>query len=222
MENYKIDSTKKWDYENGFYLTCETGRIGKFMNHLDIYKKILDLPGDILEFGVFKGNSFVRLLSFRDLLEDQNSRKVIGFDAFGKFPNELESERDVDFASNHDDVAGYGISDLDLKNHLETKGLSNFELVKGDLIKTLPKFIENNPSLQISLLHIDVDIYEPSLVILESLWDKIVPGGILMLDDYGLIEGETVAVDEYFSNKNDIVINKSKYHSSPSYIVKPK
>ena len=43
-----------------------------------------------------------------------------------------------------------------------------------------------------------------------------------MLDDYGIIEGETVAVDEYFSNKNDIVINKSKYHSSPSYIVKPK
>jgi hypothetical protein len=37
--NYTVDLSKKWDYENGFYLTCETYRIGKFINHLEIYKK---------------------------------------------------------------------------------------------------------------------------------------------------------------------------------------
>ena len=47
MENYTVDASKKWDYENGFYLTCETSRIGKLLNHLEIYNKILELPGDI-------------------------------------------------------------------------------------------------------------------------------------------------------------------------------
>lgn len=94
MENYTIDVSKKWDYENGFYLTCETSRIGKLLNHLEIYKKIIDLPGDVLEFGVYKGASIVRLLSFRNLLENQFSRKVIGFDIFGKFPDNLSLDSD--------------------------------------------------------------------------------------------------------------------------------
>jgi hypothetical protein len=97
MNNYTIDPTKKWDYENGFYLTCETNRIGKFINQLEIYKQITDLPGDILEFGVYKGASIVRLLSFRQLFETEMSRKVVGFDIFSKFPNELELENDRKF-----------------------------------------------------------------------------------------------------------------------------
>ena len=100
MENYKVDPALKWDYENGFYLTCETGRIGKFLNHLEIYKKIIDLPGDVLEFGVYKGTSFVRLISFRDLLEETDVRKLIGFDAFGKFPDNLDLESDKTFVAN--------------------------------------------------------------------------------------------------------------------------
>ena len=63
MKNYSVDISKKWDYENGFYLTCETSRIGKFLNHLEIYNHILGIEGDILEFGVYKGASLVRLLS---------------------------------------------------------------------------------------------------------------------------------------------------------------
>ena len=100
MEHYKVDLDKKWDYENGFYLTCETGRIGKLLNHLEIYKKIMDVPGDILEFGVYKGTSLVRLMAFRDLLESTHSRKIIGFDAFGKFPDDLALESDKEFVTN--------------------------------------------------------------------------------------------------------------------------
>jgi len=39
------------------------------LNHLEIYKQIIPLPGDVLEFGVYKGSSFTRLIAFRDLLE---------------------------------------------------------------------------------------------------------------------------------------------------------
>lgn len=219
MENYSADPDLKWDYENGFYLTSETGRIGKFLNHLEIYRKITNLPGDILEFGVYKGSSFARLIAFRDLLETQASRRVVGFDAFGKFPSEVELSTDKDFIDQFEGAGGYGISDQELREHLERKGTGNFELVKGDILKTIPQFLLDNPSLKIALLHIDVDVYEPSKVILETLWERIVPGGILMLDDYGTVEGETKAVDDFFAGKNK-TIHKPPYYHIPSYIIK--
>lgn len=103
--------------------------------------------------------------------------------------------------------------------HLNNKGFRNYALVKGDIIKTIPEFLARNSSFKISLLHIDVDVYEPTIVILENLWDKIVKGGILMLDDYGMVEGETRAVDEFFSGKI-IQINKPRFNYIPSYIIK--
>lgn len=207
MHNYTADPSKKWEYENGFYLTCETNRIGKFLNHLEIYKLILGLPGEILEFGVFKGTSLVRLLTFRSLLESDYSRKVTGFDVFGQFPRDQDLESDRKFVENFEGTAGYGISKEELEMHLDNKGFKNYELIKGDIIETLPRFLDSNPSLRISLLHIDVDVYKPTKVILESLWDKLVTGGILMLDDYGTVEGETKAVDEFFTEKS-ITIRK--------------
>lgn len=219
-KNYTVDLTKKWDYENGFYLTCETNRIGKFLNHLEIYKMITHLPGDIMEFGIYKGTSIVRLLSFRDLLENQYSRKVYGFDIFGKFPTELSLKSDKDFVKNFENAGGYGISKQELTKLLDKKDFTNYELIDGDILKTIPTFISSKKSQKIALLHIDVDVYEPTKAILEHLWEKLVSGGIIMLDDYGTVEGETNAVDEFFKGKN-ITIHKPKYNYIPSYIIKP-
>lgn len=219
METYKVDLDQKWDYENGFYLTCETGRLGKLLNHLEIYKKILDLPGDVLEFGVYKGTSLVRLLSFRDLLEHQGSRKIVGFDAFGKFPDDLELEEDRDFVERFEQAGGYGISAEDLDDFLQAKGMKNYELVEGDINHSLPNYLEAHPAQKIALLHIDVDVYEPSKLILDLLWERVVPGGILMLDDYGTVAGETQAVDEFFAGQN-VRIHKLPHYHIPAYVIK--
>ncbi|WP_247232277.1 TylF/MycF/NovP-related O-methyltransferase [Telluribacter sp. SYSU D00476] len=220
MKNYTVNPDKKWDYENGFYLTCETNRIGKLLNHLDVYHKILDLPGDILEFGVYKGTSLVRLLSFRNLLENEYVRKVYGFDMFGKFPDALELESDRSFVEKFESAGGYGISSEELEMHLTNKGFINFSLVQGDILLTLPDFLAQNPALKIALLHIDVDVYEPTKFILENLWERVVKGGVVMLDDYGTVEGETRAVDEFFEDMA-IQIHKPRFNYIPSYIIKP-
>ena len=88
MQNRSIsleNEKKVWDAENLFYLNAKPSRLGKFIYHYEIYKKIKHIPGDILEFGVFKGASFSRFLSFRKILENQDSRKIVGFDDFGTF-----------------------------------------------------------------------------------------------------------------------------------------
>ena len=82
--NYSgYDEAKRFDYENGFYLTSSITRLGKIIVHYELYKMINNLPGDIVEFGVFKGASLIRWGTFRELFENPHSRKIIGFDDFG-------------------------------------------------------------------------------------------------------------------------------------------
>ncbi len=219
MEHFDIDLQRKWEYENGFYLSCENGRLGKLLNQLEIYKQILNLPGDVVEFGVFKGASLVRLMTFRYLLENDFTRKVIGFDMFGKFPDNVKFEEDKKFVKNFETDGGWGIHEDRLHALLKNKGFQNYELIQGDILATLPAYIEKNPAQKIALLHIDVDVYEPTMAILEQLWDKVVQGGIVMLDDYSARYGETVAVDEFFKDKN-ITIQKPPFNFIPAYIVK--
>ena len=86
-------------------------------------------------------------------------------------------------------------------------------------MKTIPEYVKKHPSMKISLLNLDVDLYEPTKIILENLFPKVVKGGIIILDDYNVFAGETKAVKEYFRDKK-VLIKKFDYRKSPSYIVK--
>ena len=48
------DFEKAWDYENAFYLTCDTTRVSKIIAHYELYRMALDIPGAIVECGVFR------------------------------------------------------------------------------------------------------------------------------------------------------------------------
>lgn len=218
---YKYDENNAFEYENGFMLTSDTYRLGNILSHYELYKTIINKPGAVVELGVFKGNSLIQFATFRELLENEKSRKIIGFDIFGEFPESNAFLSDEKFVSNWNELFKGNIpTENDLQKSFDHKGIKNIELVKGNILETLPKYLQNNPHLKISLLHIDTDVYEPSKIALELLFDCVVPGGIIILDDYGTVEGETRAVDEFFANKS-YQINKFPFsHTKPSYIIK--
>ena len=213
---YDID--QQWNYENGFYLTSHPTRLPKMLAHYELYKSVVNLPGHIVECGVFKGASFLRFATFREVLESPFSRKIIGFDAFGKFPEQDDAD-DQAFIKRFEGEAGEGISIDEMKKVLSHKGFENYELIKGDIVDTVPEYVSNNPELKIALLHIDVDVYAPSVVILNQLFDKVVNGGLVVFDDFGIETGETRAIDEFFSGKN-VIIKKLPISHRPSFIRK--
>ena len=216
LPNFK----KSFDYENNFYLSCDSSRIAKILAHYELFKMINHLPGVIVECGVFKGSSLARFSMFRDLFSNSLSKKIIGFDAFGKFP-ETKFQNDKKYRRKFITSSGEeGISKMQLMQVLKNKKTErNVELIKGDITKTVPKYLKDHPELKISLLNLDTDIYEPSVTILENLFPRIVKGGILILDDYGSFPGETKAVDDYFKHK-DIEIKKFSFTTTPCYIIK--
>lgn len=214
------DTERRFEYENGFYATADPSRLSKFISHLEFFKRTSEIRGEIVEFGIFKGNSFFRWIKFRDLLEQTSSRKVIGFDTFGNFPDATFVEdiktRDTFIKETN---GGNSITLEEITRLLKEQKLDkNVEIIKGDILETLDVYLEENPNLKISLLHIDVDLYEPTKVILEKLYSKVTKGGIIILDDYGAFAGTNKAVDDFFENK--VEIKKLPYANAISYIVK--
>jgi hypothetical protein len=215
---FGFNTDKQWDYENGFYLTSHVKRMAKMLAHFELYKSILDLPGHVVECGVFKGASLIRFATFREILESPYSREIIGFDAFGKFPHQ-QDPLDKTFINNFEQSAGDGISIDELNKVFQHKLFNNIQLIPGDIIDTVPSYVNEHPELKISLLHLDVDVYQPSVVILNSLYDKVVKGGLIVFDDYGTVSGETSAIDEFFTGK-DVTINKLSISHIPAYVRK--
>ena len=208
---------KSFDYENNFYLSCDNSRIGKMIAHYELFKMSSKIPGCIIECGVFKGASLIRFATFLKLLK--SNKKIIAFDTFGKHTTtKISSDhKRRKILLSHGKEA---ISEKQLMNILKRKGLEkNIQLIKGDITETVPNYLKLNPKLKISLLNLDVDFYEPSMSILKNFYPKLSKGGILMLDDYGVWDGETMAADEYFIDKK-IKIRKHMFSKTPSYIIK--
>ena len=216
LPNFK----KSFEFENNFYLSCDITRISKILSHYELYKMSSDVPGSIVECGVFKGASLCRFATFRELFGNPFSKKIIAFDIFGKFP-QTKFNQDKQFRKKFISHAGNtSISKNQLLKVLKNKGLQrNVELVQGDITKTIPKYLKKHPELRISILNLDTDIYEPAVTILENLFPRISKGGILLLDDYGTFPGETIAVEEYFKGKK-INIKKLPFSMTPAYVVK--
>lgn len=187
----------RWKYENGFYMTSPPQRIAKLLSHWELYKKASGSPGEIVECGVFKGASLIRLATFREIDSIHFGQKIIGFDTFGKFPK-TDYEPDKENRRSYIEGAGEkSLSTEQTEKIFDKKGINkNIELVKGDIKKTVPRYIEKNPQLRISILHVDVDIYEPSVTIMENLFPRVVEGGVVIFDDYGDFDGESTAIEE--------------------------
>lgn len=222
------DFDKAFEYENSFYLSCHKTRVSKVLTQYELFKRTVDLPGAIVEFGVYKATSLIRFIMFRDLLSNSHSRKVIAFDTFAKYPDnthELDQGHMKDFIQKS---GAESISTGQLVEVLENGGINeNIELVEGDICETVPRYISNNEDyqrgdsqcLKVSLINLDVNFYLPTKIALEYFWPRLVRGGILLLDDYGIVPGETQAVDEYFADK-DVKIEKLPFSLTPFFIVK--
>ena len=174
-----------------------------------------------MEFGVYKEASLIRFATFRDALENEHSRKIVGFDAVGTFPTDkLEEGADLDFVERFEGDGGPGLSVDEARSILATKRLNNIELVEGNVFDTLPSYLDKAPETRISLLHLDMDVKEPTDFVLEQLYDRVVPGGLVIFDDYNAVFGATVSADTFVASRN-LKLEKLPFYSVPAFFRKP-
>ena len=213
------DATRRWDYENGYYLTCDSSRIGKCLAHYELVKLISDVPGCLIECGVFKGASLLRFVALRDLLMNDEAMPILGFDTFGSFPKTTFAP-DAAFRDDFTTQAGAESIGVDqLETLLALKNAKAVSLIPGDINVTVPQYVADHPELRIALIHLDTDIFEPAKTVLEHLYPLLVPGGVLALDDFGSFPGETAAVEEYFAGM-PLGLRRFPFSASPTYLIK--
>jgi hypothetical protein len=214
------DAQKMYEYETNYHLTLDVSRLGKLVAHYEAFKMTIDVPGSIVECGVFKGTSLMRFAMFRELLGNYFSSKIIGFDMFGDdYPDTAFEEdkhtRDEWIAS----AGSSSISAAQLRENFHKSDIKNFELIAGDVLETVPKYIKEHPELKISLLNIDIDFFEANMCCLENFYDLVMPGGVVLLDNYTAAHGDTKSVDKFFAER-DVSIKRFPFALRPCYIVK--
>jgi hypothetical protein len=155
--------------ESARYVIANMRTVPNFDTDYDLHdwiaKSQLDLEllehGLVLEFGVATGrtlNHFARILPFKT---------VYGFDGFKGLPEDWTSRMQKGF---------FARSNLPAVR-------DNCELVVGWFNETLPGFVREHTS-PIALLHIDSDLYSSAVTVLNALKNQIVPGTVIIFDEY--------------------------------------
>lgn len=184
-----------------------------------LYRMIIDVPGVVMEFGVLHGRHTATFTALRSIYEPYNSlRRVIGFDTFTGFPDVADIDRATPSAA----VGRFAVPE-DEVGHLR-EVLAAHELgepyghtqrsfvVQGDVRKTVPEYLSENPETVIALAYFDLDLYEPTRETLEAVRPHLVKGSILAFDELAHPKwpGETTALNDF------LALNKSKLRQLPN------
>ncbi len=205
--------------------------IPRILAHYDLFKKIVDLPGSIVELGVFLGAGF---FTWSKLLETfvpgDRSRKVYGFDNCIGYPD--FSTEDGNPMPWIERIIGKKVADESyiermVKLHNSDNlipGVERCKMIIGDIAETVPKFASETQGIRISLLYFDVNVFEPTLIGLEHLYPLVLPGGIVAFNGYGgpPWQGEAKAIEQFFGKHGkQPIMRKFPFSTHPSaYFVK--
>jgi hypothetical protein len=211
------------EYEEGFLLTCSPARIAKIMALYESYALIRNVPGVVIDCGIFRGASFCTIASLRSLLENIWLRPLIAFDTFDSYAETTANESEDRLLKEVGSTIGIDcITEEQLKTALRSKGGSlheNVSIVGGNILETVPKFATDFPGLRVAMLCIDVDFDEPAQVIIEHLYPLVVKGGVVLYDDYGAFTGTTDTVRKFLSEMRN-GISQFSFAKHPCYFVK--
>lgn len=193
----------------------------------EAYQLILDQPGIIVEFGTWWGQNLVLFENLRAIYEPFNqSRRVVGFDTFEGYPAISEKDRPSDTIK----VGGYKVAE-NYREYLESlidyheknnvlAAIKKHELVQGDVTTTAPAYFAKNDDVVIALAYFDMALYEPSKAALEAIKPHLVPGSVLMLDEFNNRDypGETRAFKESFKDVS-YRVKKSRFMTDRTFII---
>ena len=153
-----------------------------------------DIPGDLMECGVWRGGAAIFMRAALEARGDTD-RRVWLADSFQGVcrPDPVVFPEDAGYHLWA--MPALAVSREDVAANFERYGLldDRVSFLKGWFRDTLP----SAPVESLALLRLDGDMYESTFVALEALYDKVAPGGYVIIDDYGGFEPARLAVDDF-------------------------
>lgn len=202
--------------------------LSRFLAKNELFKMQLNIPGSIIECGCFQGGGTMTFAQLSAIYEPYNhTRKIISFDTFSGFPDVSKKDKNSSLEYKKGDLAVYyGIEDEIKKatelldNNRPISHIPKVELVKGDACVEMPKYLEENPHLMVSLIYFDFDIYEPTAIGIKTFINRMPKGAILAFDELNtkVFPGETIALLDTLGIKN-VSLRKTMFDAYITYAV---
>ena len=167
-----------------------------------LLRQIPRIDGSIIECGTYRGGT---LLGMAHLMDVRGLKpRMYGLDSFEGFPEPAPQDAQPD-GRLHPDVHRGALADTSyegLLRRIERLGWSDrITVLKGFFEQTLPRLAHE----KFSVAHLDCDLYDSYMVCLRFIYPRMLPGGLIVLDDYRLpanvYPGADRAVDEFFADK---------------------
>jgi hypothetical protein len=193
----------------------------------ELYRRIVDVPGVVMEFGVQWGRDLAAIEALRGMFEPYNhTRQIVGFDTFDGFPEISERDGEAQAATPGAFATRVGYHDY-LRQLLALQERGNpvahvptTAVIKGDVRRTLADYLDARPETIIALAYFDLDLYEPTKACLELIRPYLLPGSVVAFDELCHVDfpGETVALREadYFRH---LPLCRLPHGSHPSFLV---
>lgn len=162
------------------------------------------IEGDFIECGVLLGGSIMAI----ELVLARNEgalRDVYALDTFSGFVAR-NAEFDIDLQTGAvacTPEVGLDFSEGAIANMASIQ-YPRLRVVKGDVLQTIPTLDVD----RIALLRLDTDTYETTKFELESLYDRVVQGGVIIVDDYGYTIGCKKAVDDFLATREPVLMQR--------------
>ena len=226
--NVDIHSNQSiYDSYNNFIFSKDRNIFNKLYSRFYFYNRTQHLLGDIVECGVFKGSGLFSWLKMLDMNEPNSIKKVIGFDFFDpnfvdNIPNKTDRETMKQVFDRCSDLDTNDVSLAGIEAKIDSAQFkkAKYELIAGDISATTKRFVDERPGFRISILYMDLDLDEPTYNTLNNLWDRVVPGGIVVFDEHAYHSwSESNAVDRFVSERN-LIVHRTDVQAPTAYIVK--
>lgn len=153
-----------------------------------------NVPGDLIETGVWRGGCTVLMRAILKAYGD-TTRTVWVADSFEGLPKPDVERFPADRDDTHHEVDYLRVSEADVRETFRRYGLLDAQVrfLKGWFRDTLLRA----PIERLAVLRLDGDMYESTMDALAALYDKVSPGGFVIVDDYGAIPACRQATDAY-------------------------
>jgi predicted O-methyltransferase YrrM len=175
------------------------------------------VPGDIIETGVWRGGACILAAGYLRA-HGMTGRRVLVADSFEGLPKP-SVEQDLGLVLDKQKFPELAVSEQTVRDNFAAYGLlgDHILFLKGWFKDTL----KTAPTDQIALLRMDGDLYESTMDALVALYDKVVPGGVVIADDYGVLPVCRKAIEDFFAARNEPLPQIRPIDWSGVYWLKP-
>lgn len=187
-----------------------------FKANIALAETVRTVPGAIVECGVWRGGMMAAIAASLG-----QYRRFVLFDSFQGLPiaREIDGQAAMRWQADVTSPAwraNCAAPRDDAERSMRMSGAENFEIVEGWFAETLRSHAWREP---IALLRLDADWYEATKLCLEQLFDRVAPGGLIIVDDYYVWDGCAKALHEFLAERRSAVRIR-QYEGLVAFMVK--